>query len=228
MYSFQCTVRRSPFTVHRSLLTVYCLLLTVFLLSIPPAISYSQSPAAPYWQYNASGPLQHVVPVDLDEDGIDDFILVDELGRVTLVNAKGEREWSQDAGAPVTAVTSLPQPITNTPGQAVVLGFENELALLTNYGDTLWRIPITAVDIPLSLLTSSGYAESEAWQSQYPAIPVAIQPYDYDQDGQAEILVLLHSGQLQLFDQQGNLLWRLYTQYQPHFRRHPPSANCRL
>ena len=202
VYSFQCTVRRlgqivrhSLFTTHCSLFTVYCLLLTIFLLTTP-AISHSQSPAAPYWLYNASGPVQHVVPIDLDKDGIDDFILVDELGRVTLVNAKGEREWSQETGVPVTAVGTLPQSIFNTPEQAVILGFENELALLSNYGDTVWRIPITAVDIPLSLLTSTGYAESEAWQSQYPAIPIAIHTYDYDQDGQAEILVLLHSGQL--------------------------------
>ncbi|MBE2221677.1 MAG: AAA family ATPase [Anaerolineae bacterium] len=190
-------------------LTVSCLLISVsfFLLLLPPAPIHSQNQIAPYWLYEASGSLQHVVPADLDEDGIDEFVLVDEQGEVTFVNGKGEREWSQKIGTAVTAVGILPQPIPNTQGQAVVLGMENELALLTNYGDELWRIPITAVDIPLSLLTSTGYAESESWQKQYPAVPAAIQPFDYNQDGQAEILVLLQSGQLKLYDQQGNLLW---------------------
>ena len=118
------TTLRLLFTDHRLLITVYGLLFTAFFLFISPSASYSQSQAAPYWQYEASGPLQHVVPADLDEDGIDDFVLVDELGRVTLVNAKGEREWRQEVGAPVTAVGILPQPISNTTGQAVVLGLE--------------------------------------------------------------------------------------------------------
>ena len=201
--SEQCSlnrVRKHLFTATCLLFTVYCLLLTVPVLS--------QNPAAPYWQYQSSGPLRHVVPTDLDEDGVDEFVLVDELGRVTLVNAKGEREWSQAAGAPVTAVGILPQSLSDNPGQAIILGLENNLTYLSNYGDELWKIPLTAVDISLSLLTSSGYTDSEAWQNQYPAIPVTITPYDHNQDGQSEILVLLHSGQLQLFDEQGKQLWR--------------------
>jgi outer membrane protein assembly factor BamB len=219
VYSLQFTVHRFSTTVRRPLFAVYCFLLTVPLILLSPQITNSQSQVTPYWLYEASGSLQHVVSADLDEDGVEEFILVDEQGQVTLVNTKGEREWSQEADAPVTVVGILPQPIPNTPGQAVVLGLENELALLTNYGDELWRIPITAVDIPLSLLTSTGYVESENWQNRYPAIPVAIQPYDFDLDRQSEILVLLQSGQMQLFDQQGNLIWH-------HMRNTNPILNA--
>lgn len=196
------TVHRSPFTVRRLLLTVIC---SLFLLI--PSLLFSQSQATPYWQYEASARLEHVVPADLDGDGIDDFLIIDELGRVTFINAKGEREWSQEVGFPVTAVGIVPQPLSPTPGQIIALGLENELVLFTSYGDEIGRVPLTAVDIPLSLLTSTGSIEAEAWQSQYPAIPHAILPYDYNQNGQSEILVLLHSGQMQLFDQAGNLLW---------------------
>ncbi len=198
------TITGSP---HSHPLLLFGLLLALICVFLSPTSTQSQSQAAPYWQYDASGPLQYAVPADLDDDGVEEFVLIDELGRVTLVNAKGEREWSQEIGAPVTAVSITPEPFPHTPGKAITLGLENELVLLSNYGDEIWRIPITAVDIPLSLLTSTGYTESAAWLEQYPALPVTIQSYDYNQDGLSEILLLLHSGQLQLFDQDGNLIW---------------------
>ena len=203
-------VRHLRFIVYRLPLTVYSFLFTIIcsLFFLSPALLSSQSQATPYWQYEASARLEHIVPADLDGDGIDEFLIVDELGGVTFVNAKGEREWSQAVGLPVTAVGIIPQLLPATSGQTIILGLENELVLLTNYGDEIRRFPLTAVDIPLSLLTSTGSLEAEMWQSQYPAIPRAILPYDYNQDGLLEILVLLHSGQMQLFDQEGSLLWR--------------------
>ncbi|MFO7679072.1 MAG: PQQ-binding-like beta-propeller repeat protein [Chloroflexota bacterium] len=208
-------------TVYRSLFTVYCILFTVSCLLFTALPANGQSTTASYWQYAASGRLRQVIPADVNKDGITEFILVDESGRVTFVNAKGEREWSVEPGSPVTAVGVIPQADPAAAGQAVALGVANELIFLTSYGDELWRIPLTAVTIPISLLTSSGYNTAAAWQDQYAAIPHTILPYDADQDGIAEILVLLDSGQIQLFDQSGALLWRYTRNVSPVVRANP-------
>lgn len=212
---------RSLFTVYCLLFTVYCSLFTVYcsLLTIPAATA--QSTAVSYWQYAASGRLRQIIHTDVNEDGIAEFVLVDESGRVTFINAKGEREWSVESSSPVTAVGVIPQADPAVPGQAVVLGLANELIFLTSYGDELWRIPLTAVTTPIPLLTSSGYSTGAAWQDQYAATPQVIMPYDANQDGSAEILVVLDSGQMQLFDQSGAPLWRYLRNTSPIAQANP-------
>ncbi|MCZ7668311.1 MAG: hypothetical protein M5U34_14535 [Chloroflexi bacterium] len=101
-------VLRTLSTISRSLFTVTCLLFTVHCLLFTVSPTHAQSQSTSYWQYAAAGRLQQIIPADLNEDGISEFIVVDESGRVAFVNAQGEREWSLESDAPVRAVGIVP------------------------------------------------------------------------------------------------------------------------
>jgi outer membrane protein assembly factor BamB len=191
-------------THHTSRFPFYVLIL--LLLITIPATAQTQSPS--YWQYRAAGRLQHVITADLNGDSFDEFVVVDEDGKVDILDADGVWQNSYTAAAPVAAIQTVDTDDARRSPREIVLGYPNRLVLLAANGSELWQTPLTALATPPDLLAGSSRAAELAWQAQYDAIPTAIESFDWDGDGRSEILVLLNSGQLQLLDGNGNLIWR--------------------
>ncbi len=169
-----------------------------------PLNTLAQEQSASYWNFPTSGRLQQLVTADVNGDGVAELLVAAENGRVDLVNASGQSLWNFEAGAPVLAISVL-RAANDT---AIALGLPNELLLLSADGDLLWRTPLEAAVPPPVLLTDGGRAALKLWQTPFTAVPTAIAPFDYDNDGQDEILLLLRSGQLQLYSLNGTRLWR--------------------
>jgi outer membrane protein assembly factor BamB len=163
---------------------------------------------APYWQYAASARLSHVHLLDTNNDTVAEILVVDESNRVSLISASAERRWSYDAPDTITALGVVHRNQAGRPATAVVLGAPNRLIMLADDGTELWQQTLTAVDPSPAFLAASGQAAAEAWQSAYDALPAAILPLRPAADAAENVLVVLHSGQMQLFDGDGRLLWR--------------------
>lgn len=182
------------------------LLLALWFYQTPTAAGQSQT--SNYWQYPASARLNHLILADLNDDGVEEFLLADDNGKVDVLNADGVLEWSYTAQGPITAITAFNANGDEHLPQEVVLATENSLILLSNQGELIWQRRIRAMSAPIALLTSGSARQAEAWQSQFQAKPVALSPLDYDGDGREEILLLLASAQLQLIDANGKLIWQ--------------------
>ena len=53
------------------------------------ALAQGNSRSPGYWQYATSGRLDNVVTADVDGDGIDEFLVLDENGQLSLLSADG-------------------------------------------------------------------------------------------------------------------------------------------
>ncbi len=189
------------------------LLLSAFLNGAArPAAAQSTQPSllqpSPYWQYDAPGPLGLVAVADLDGDGTDNFILTTEGYEVVLLDATGQDLWSYqtpDRKRILQLATANVDGANGNPYQEVVIALEDELILLDHTGQELW---VQALELPL-LPDSSAAAgrEDELLRSQNNH-PLTVLPYDHDMDGNEEVLVLLQSGLLQLYDSDGHFLWQ--------------------
>lgn len=186
-------------------------LFCVLLLWLPnPAAAQPSTESFSYWQYAASGRLQQIVPFDVDQDGVSEFLVADENGRVDLLNSTGSRQWSFSVAEPVLALNAFVAPPDATsidPTTRIVVGIRNYLILLDDQGNELWRRRITPVMTPLSLYTAGGKEQESDWLSSYQFRPDTIATFDWENDGQPEILTLLESGNLLLYDSSGRLVW---------------------
>ncbi len=200
----------SRITYHVSRNALYGLLITVYglLLLFTTSSTAAQTQSPSYWQYRAAGRLQHILTADLNGDTFDEFVAVDENGKVDIIDANGVLQNSYVAAAPITAIQTVDTDDLRQSPQEIVLGLPNRIVLLTAGGSELWQTSLTALATPPGLLASSGQEAEAEWQAQYPAIPTAIERFDWDSDGRSEILVLLDTGQLQLLDGNGQLIWR--------------------
>ncbi|HEX6383990.1 MAG TPA: AAA family ATPase [Anaerolineae bacterium] len=197
-------VLRFTFYVLRLLLV--SLILVVLAHSAPPASAQSQS--ANYWRHPASRRLTHIVAADVNHDGVDEFLVVAENGKVDLVSSDGRAKWSYAAGEQLFAVGTANVDGPSQPDREVILAARNRLILLTAEGRELWQTPIKPVATPLTLLTGGSLETESEWLAQYDAIPVEVAALDADDDDSEELVVLLESGQVQLYDGDGALLWR--------------------
>ncbi|VAW29734.1 hypothetical protein MNBD_CHLOROFLEXI01-1012, partial [hydrothermal vent metagenome] len=89
----------------------------------------------------------------------------------------------------------------------IVLAADQTLTLLTAEGEAIWSVPLTTVTLPQSLSAFSSVAASKEWVAQYNVQVRQIEPFDYDGDGRYEILLLFSNSTLQLFDQNGKIIW---------------------
>lgn len=188
----------------------------LLLLTLPPAAAQTER-STYYWRYPASLRLDHILPADVNVDGVDELIIVTENGDIDLLTANGLSLWKYAAGESVLAVTTAN--VDASPAREIVVAMRNRMAALTAEGDLIWETAVTLVEPPPALFLESGVDGADAWQDQYDAIPAAVSPFDRDQDGLDEIALLLQSGQLQLFDGFGNLVWR-------YARNSTPGANA--
>lgn len=143
----------------------------------------AQNGSSSYWQYAASTRLDSVELADINRDGVDELLVLDESGRLSLLSAAGQQAWSFLSPNPVSAVGAVD--VFGGPELEIVLAGSSDLALLDSDGDELWRIPIVAA-----------------------TNPAAIAAYDYQADGRDEILILLGSGTLLVYDGAGNQVWQ--------------------
>lgn len=185
-------------------------LLLGLLLAHWPATAVAQSAADDaYWRYSASRRLTHLLPADIDRDGVDEFLLVTENGRVDLLNAhNGNPLWSYIADAPIHALHVIQTDPQARAPLNIALAVGHNLLLLDETGQQLWQTPLTAIDAPpLSALT--GQNNLVDWFASLNLNVYQITAVDSNNDGREEILVLFDNGQFCLFDSQGNLLERV-------------------
>ncbi|MDX1412665.1 MAG: PQQ-binding-like beta-propeller repeat protein [Candidatus Promineifilaceae bacterium] len=188
------------------------LIFLIFILSFVgpenPIWAQGQSDIPSYWQYSASGRITQAQVADIDGNGIDEFIIGDENGRVELVDAGGTPRWRFVAPGAVTAITTLNAVDFDPFASEVLVGVPNMLVMLSSTGEEIWRTRVTPRNISPTIQPGEPPETAGEWEDSQDVLPVAISPYDYNSDGQAEILVLLQSGNLLLYDIEGEYLWQ--------------------
>lgn len=230
---FFFTFHVSRFTSRFFRFTLYCLLLTAYCLLSSSPSAHAQPAPVSYWQYSASGQLLHITPADVNRDGVDELLVADENGNVVLVDANGLAQWRFTAPETILAMGAANLIGVESSALEVFVVTQTYLIVVNENGDEQWRTQITAVSIPPLLLTNGGEEDIARWNAQYTSKPVAATPFDYNQDGRFEILVLLQSNQLQLYDPNGQLLWRYaytstpYLDTQPHMQTGDLNADGR-
>ena len=197
----------------RRLLKVLSLVLTSLLFfclvaNINPVTAQFQSNSNAYWRYSASLRLQHVKPVDINHDGVDEVLIVAENGDVELLSSDGLSLWQYASNESVKAIGTVNIDGPENPSHEVVLAFINRLVLLDTEGDEIWETAVTTIDPPENLLINSSSTFAKSWQEQYAAVPIAIESIDRSGDGFEDIVILLESGQLQLYNPDGVMQWR--------------------
>ncbi len=207
--------RSSPSAAARTLqagvgwirrLLILTALLTGLLQSKDSASAQSQSPN--YWQYPASERLRFSKTIDLDFDGVDEFLIADENGKLDLLNSNGTLRWSFAVGEPVLSMNTLVVTQSPQPEMGIIIGTRNYLTLLSNEGQKLWDTAIMAFPIPPSRFAGPSRESEDSWMTQFEALPIDLAALDSDMDGNDEIAVLLDSGQVRLYDREGSLIWR--------------------
>jgi hypothetical protein len=182
-----------------------------------PAAAQSRQPSplqpSPYWQYDAPGPLGLVAVEDLDGDGTDNFILTTEGYEVVLLDAAGQDLWSYQTPdrkrilqlTAANVISGNGDAPNGDPYHEVVIALEDTLILLDHSGQQLWS---QALELPLLPDNSPpGSLEDDVRRSQNNH-PLTILPYDHDMDGNEEVLVMLQSGLIQLYDNDGQFMWQ--------------------
>lgn len=173
-----------------------------------PLPTQAQEQTANYWNYPTSGRLQHLLTADVTNDGVAELVSAAENGRIDLIDANGRSLWSYEIGAPVLALGVVNSDDVVQAGREIAVALADALLLFSAQGTLLWQISLEAAVPPPVLLTGGGSEALAMWGESQTAWPVAIAPFDHDGNGHEEILVMLRSGQLQLFDARGDRLWR--------------------
>ena len=153
------------------------------------AQAQQSSPQQSYWQYAASGRLEHVVGHDVDGDGVDELLVLDENGRLTLLSADGQQAWSRFSAEPVAAVGFVDVLDGQDGDHEIVLAGSGFLTLLDRNGQVVWRQPVAAF-----------------------TPPVAVTAYDFAADGNGDILVMHASGRLIIYNAEGDVIWEFAAQ----------------
>ena len=180
-------------------------LVVLLLLQDTPTRLNAQNQTQAYWRHSASSRISHVLNHDLNLDGVDEFLIAAENGRVDLLNSVGNLQWSFPAGDIVQAVNILN--IDEDDESEIALVANRQLTVLSVGGTEQWSIELNILNAPQSLLAFSSAAEGQEWLTQYNVQVRQIEPFDHDGNGRDEILLLFSNGQLQLFDEHGKLIW---------------------
>ena len=190
--------------------TPYTLLLSFLFLLINYSTTHAQTtlqPTASYWQYSASGRLQNVVAADINHDGILEFLIADEDGKVDLISASGIRQWRYLAQDPILNLNTVNLDGENQPEMEVVLAMRNRLVLLTADGVVIRQIRLSENSPSGSLNDFEATDRQNDLGEGEVLVPTAVYGYDSDGDGNEEVLVLLNTGTLLLYNQIGQQVW---------------------
>ncbi len=201
------THHASRFALHALRFSLFAFGIILFLLS-SPTLAQTPDQSESYWLFPADGRLRHILPADINQDGIDEFLVADELGNLDLLNADGAPQWNVSFQEPLFAIATLNLNSAAQPGREIAAATADQLTLLSAQGKILWQSRIQSVTTPPTLLTGSGAAYETVWQARYRSRPVQVTALQPGPDGRDQILLLLASGQLLSFDGEGKLLWR--------------------
>ncbi|MCA9969544.1 MAG: AAA family ATPase [Anaerolineales bacterium] len=191
---------------HARLLWMALLALLGALLRPTPA--GAQTPSLSYWEYAVASTPTQVATADVNADGIAEILLATAENGLELLGADGRFRWRYPTPTPIRALGTVNVDGPAQPDREIVVGLADQLILLSADGTRLWQTPIQALTPPPSLLTASSEGVVQMWQAQYAANPTRILSFDADGDGREEILLLLASGQIQLFAATGEQLWQ--------------------
>lgn len=181
------------------------LLCSFFFWQNNPTNLHAQTQTPAYWRHSASSRISHVISQDMNQDGVDEFLVAAENGRVELLNSIGNLQWSIPTGDVIQAINILN--INADPELEIALVANRKLTMLSLGGSELWSITLHTITPPQALLAFSSTASGQEWLARYNVQVRQIEPFDHDGDGRDELLVLFSSGQLQLFDQEGRIIW---------------------
>ncbi len=174
------------------------LLATLALVVLARGAAAQANDRAPgYWQFAASNRLDSVLLSDVDGDGVDEILVLDENGRLTLLAANGEQRWFFLSPDPVAAIGAAAVD-AGLGRRYIAVAAGSSLTLLDSDGEERWRVPLDA-----------------------PVAPDGIYAYDLEADGDEDILVLLASGHLLLYNGAGELLWEFAGQEDPTAAANP-------
>ena len=186
--------------------TLLLLLFSSFLLwQNNPTPLHAQTQIPAYWRHSASSRISHVINHDMNQDGVDEFLIAAENGRVELLNSIGNLQWSYPAGDIIQAINILN--IDTDPELEIALVANRNVTLLSPGGSELWSMPLNSIAAPQALLAFGSSGGGQEWLARYNVQVKQLEPFDHDGDGRDELLVLFSSGQLQLFDQNGQIIW---------------------
>lgn len=130
-----------------------------------------------------------VETADVNNDGVDEIIVLDENGRLSLLLANGTEVWNYRSVDPITAVGVVNVLESRQTEREIAIAGPGYLAVLDAEGDLAWRTPLPN--------------ETK---------PVAIEAVDYLSDGKGDVLVLLSSGQLLAYNRAGDNVWQFSSQ----------------
>ena len=195
-------VHATPSSNRRFLLRLWpALFLLCLSLSLPATIDVAaqdRSRLQSFWQYAASGRLDTIVTADVTGDGVDEFLVLDENGQLTLLLADGSQVWTHFNSDPVAAIGVVDILDNQSPEKEIAVAGTGYLMVLDSAGDPVWRI---------SLPDNTS--------------PVAIEALDFQSDGNGDLLVLLASGQLLAYNAAGENIWQFAGQENPNINVNP-------
>ncbi len=205
MKNMMCRPLHLAKRLTRNFRRVFALVLLWLLLILQSAnVAAQNQPELPsYWQYSTSGQLGNVLTSDVDLDGVEEFLIVDENNHVDLINSSGKPLWNFIAPDSVTAVGIVDIGESGESQPTIVIGIPNELILLSADGKEIWR---TSIIPSANQSTNSSIGETPRVDVDPPgldSVPIDIASYDQKSDGRNEILVLLNTGNLFIFDDNG-------------------------
>jgi hypothetical protein len=161
-----------------------------------------------YWQHSSSGRLNAIQTADINLDGVEEFLIVDENNRIDLISASGELLWNFVAPNTLTSVGVISLNDSGEPSSGIVIGMPNLLILLSAEGEEIWRTAIKPLDI---LSSQSGVEEPLAGEDQARptvVLPIDILAFNEGTGSPSKILVLLQTGELIIYDTAGQQTWR--------------------
>jgi hypothetical protein len=161
-----------------------------------------------YWKFSSSDRLSEVKVADVNLDGMDEFLIVDENNRVNQLSTSGKMVWNFTAPEQVISLTTITLDDNDELKTGIVLGMPNLLILLSADGEEIWRTAINPLEIPFTKPgDEESLADNDLVQSTN-ALPIDITAFYEGNDRQSSILVLLQTGELIVFDAAGNQTWR--------------------
>ena len=151
MTSLDLFNRRWPTNLSANRFIRLFLIFILFPLLNRPSNLSAQTESPSYWHYSASGRIDQVTASDVNNDGIDEFLVADENGKLDLLSATGDLQWSYTAAESILSIGTLNIDGSDNPHLEIVIGLQNRLILLTINGDEIWQIPLTAFTPPPAL-----------------------------------------------------------------------------
>lgn len=163
---------------------VILLLICLSILAANQKVAYAQDSSPAYWRYDAPGRLSLIEVTDINQDGVDDFIVVADDVNIVLVGANGRARWPEPfvTDEPIKYVQAIDAAGHDPETDEIVIATDAHLILISGDGQELWQRPL----------------------ADFPAALTRFSPNLAEQD---DILIALENGRLIRFNNQGQIVW---------------------